>query len=1105
MAGAGGQEVGRIHVRVVPNTDRYKQDAEEQLKRIEKRIRKVAVKVQAKFDETGLRQSILQSVAAINKENRAQASRKVRLYATLSRDGIDAEVRRISRLYQARALASRVELKTHLAASDFDVEISSESLEKASKQLEDWRKDNSPLKVDVHIDMGHGSTRAVSTRLSVLSRPRIVDIIPKVNEGAAAAAASALAALSGLRVLDQTFDKFWEFFKNLDKSIPMIGTMALAVAGLSSTLLTTASNTFVLAQSLAQIGPLALTLPGIFGGFALGLGATIAVLKDFNNVLPSIGPMFSALQDTMSANFWGKFADPMRDLIDSLFPAFSAGMSAVSTQLGGFFAGLTGGLSESLAPLLGSMFDNLSSSINIATQATGPLAAIIATLGEVGAAYLPQFAQWFVDITTSFSEWLTKARETGDLFDWIEIAKTNLAALGSVLADTGGILAGIARAADEAGGSGLVQLADTLDRVHATVDSPAFQTGLITALKGAHEAMNAISQTAGPAFSYLLEQLAGTLGTVLPSAGRALGTALQAVFSALANPAVQSMVVTVFGALEDAITALVPAVGPLGALFAQLGNTIAVFVQAIGPLLSTALTTLSRVLAMILPALEPVVTLLAGALLAAIQAITPAIYALVPILTQVVTQVFAALGPILPLIVEALAAIATAFVQILAAVAPIIPPLLQLVTAILTPLLPLITTLAQMFGEVLSVAIGALVTALTPFIEMLVKVVEFIMPILVPAIEFLAGILADTLGSAITGVADLFQGMTDVVMGIWNTFSSLLQGDWKGVWEGIKQVAQGIWELIKGAFKVLMNVGIFGVGKKVLGLLKGAWDGIWKAIKAVAIELWNSLKGRWKTFLDDLKSVGTNVLNSIKKFFSGIWKDIKTAAAVGWDLIRTVIINAFRPLINALSNILRNLGSILKSGWNGVKSVAKAAWNGILSGIKAIFNKLPDNVQNVIRTVKNAFANAGSWLLDAGKKIIQGLIDGISGMFGSVKDKLGDLTSKLTDWKGPEQKDRKLLTPAGKLVMKSFLIGLESEYDGIRRSLQGFTNDISGDILQSSITTGFSGSMSGSVNGALGSNNAPAKTFNYYAAAGSSISAEEDLFAALNRGRAVGI
>jgi phage-related protein len=123
-------------------------------------------------------------------------------------------------------------------------------------------------------------------------------------------------------------------------------------------------------------------------------------------------------------------------------------------------------------------------------------------------------------------------------------------------------------------------------------------------------------------------------------------------------------------------------------------------------------------------------------------------------------------------------------------------------------------------------------------------------------------------------------------------------------------------------------------------------------------------------------------------------------------------------------------------------------------------------IANVVRTVVNLksrvtgiFSNAGQWLLNAGRKIIQGLIDGIHAMFGKVRDVLGNLTSKLTSWKGPAAVDAKLLTPAGERIIDSLIGGFRRKEAAVKRHLQGLSRTIASSIDADPFTTGSSGSL----------------------------------------------
>ncbi|MEU9126579.1 hypothetical protein AB0D08_00425 [Kitasatospora sp. NPDC048540] len=1099
-----GQIIGRVSVKVLPDTDDFRRDAQKQLDRIEKQLK---IKVAVKIDTTGLQRDLLTQIKEINAKNKTTDARKVRFYSTISTAGMNKAINDAVRELQARATGKTIKFRADdvEVTGDIKLELDQANLDKIKHDLEHWRDKVSPLKVEVKLDIANGAGAAVSARLQVLTRPRTVPIMPELDNTSVTKVATALAALSGARVLTNIFEDLGNMIKNLDKSVPVIGSLALAIAGLAGWGLTAASNLFALSSSLAQIGPAALLLPGLLGGIAVGVGTMIAAFKDFNKVLPEVKGQLSKLQDVISKNFWDKAAAPIRAMVDELLPAFTAGVAKTATQLGGFFAGLATGLKGALSPALTQMFADLSDSITIATTGTGAFANIIAVLGKVGTSYLPELAQWFVNISTRFSDFLTAAETDGRLQGWIDVALQNLKDLGSVLSNLGGIFAGLGRAAQEAGGSTLGMLADTLQSIHQTVDSPTFQSGLVDTFKAAHAAMSNLATGSGPAVKQLFITLGETLTAVLPQVGTILGTAIGAIANALSQPAVTDGLKLMFSGIQDAVNALAPAMVPLGQALGSLMSLVASFATTLGPLVAGALVPLAMAFQALVPSITPLIGLLGGALLGIIQQLTPVINELVPIVQNAMAMAFQALAAILPPIasifgqlltavaplveqlVNALAPIlpilAQALSTIMTALSPIISVLLQIVTAILTPLITVLQAVLSAVLPKLGEAIARVADALQPFLQALLAIVNFIMPILVPVITFLVNILANSLVAAINGVGLVLEGLKEVFVGIWNyikgffevwwgLFEGIFTGNWdtfkqgfSDLWDGILGFLKGIWDVILGALEFFLNIGILGTAKKALVLIKDGFVAGWTLIKTVVVDLWESLGSRFTSFMTTLKNTPGAFLSEIKALFKGAWDDIKAAVIVAWD---------------------------------GIK-------NGVSQGITAVV----DFVTGLPGQIISVFAGAGQWLLDIGRKIIDGLINGIKEKIGKVKDTLKGLTDMLPDWKGPESLDRVLLKDAGRLIIDGFIDGLESRYDAVRKSLKGLTEDVAG--------TEFDSPTIGQINTARRASNASAralaglsteggvtKVLNYYAAPGSSLGSEEDLFAAVSRGRMAG-
>ncbi|WAB08722.1 tape measure protein [Streptomyces phage Andris] len=1058
-----GQVVGRISVRVFPDTNQFRRDAQRQLDRIEKQLK---IDVRVKPDMNGLLRELLTEVQKISQQNRNSNARKIRLYTTISTTNMTGELAKAIRRYNDKArTGEKVKLPTTLSTTDMDLEITQSSLDKMTDQLKDWRDRNSPLKIEIEPDVAASASALTSGRLAVLTRPRTVSIIPQINNAAMAKVVTAIAALSGMRVVNNLFEKFGNILKNLDKNVPIIGTLASAIAGLAAFALTSASNLFALSASLAQIGATALTLPGILGGFAVGIGITIAALKDFNKEIPGVKKGLSELQNQISSNFWAEAKGPIQDLINSVFPVFRKEAAATSTVIGTFFGSFADALTKSFpTELITEMFGYLNGSIAEATKGTGVFASIIAQLGQVGASYLPDLAGWFVDISTKFDDWLKKKGQLG-LRAEINDGITALKDLGGVLMETGGILAGLSRAATEAGGSTLGMLRDTLKGIHETVDSPGFQKGMVDVFKAAHDAMSNLAAGAGPQVKNLFIELGQLLTTVLPQAGTILGTAIGAIADALSQTAVTSGITAMFDGLLAAVQALAPAMQPLGGALGAIMQVVAAMLPVFGELIAAAITPLANAVMLLAPALIPLVEILGGALTGIFAALGPLIMTVVNAVVPLVEQLVAGLAPVLTIIVDG-------FSAIVSAVMPVVDLLLQLLSAVITPLIPLIEYIAQAAIPPLVDAFKRVSEALQPFLQALIQVVNFLMPILVPAIQFLIDLIIGSLAMALDGIVLVITGVLDVIMGIWNVFAGIFTGDWSRAWDGVCQIFGGIWDIIVGIFEIVINVGILGFLKKGLALIKALWTGGWNAIKTFFIAIWEGMKGGLYVVWNALKGYIDDGLAKVSSLWRGGWNSVKTFFEDLWFKIQYTLGQAWSKLETAVSQ--------------GITNVIKF-------------------VKDLPKKAKDALSDIGSTLLNAGKELIKGFIKGLTSMFGGVQDALGNLTDKLTDWKGPESLDKVLLVNAGQLVIGGFIKGLESRYDQVRRSLRGLTQDVANTEFDSlgvgqigvsrSVTAAVNASMAASTGGGT------TKVLNYYAAPGSSLGSEEDLFAAGSRAR----
>lgn len=181
---------------------------------------------------------------------------------------------------------------------------------------------------------------------------------------------------------------------------------------------------------------------------------------------------------------------------------------------------------------------------------------------------------------------------------------------------------------------------------------------------------------------------------------------------------------------------------------------------------------------------------------------------------------------------------------------------------------------------------------------------------------------------------------------------------------------------------------------------------------------------------------------TFRNIVNGAWNAVRD----GIGAVATWITGTALPSITAAFEWFQSLPSRFTAWFAGVYIAATTKLSELISFVRSIPSR-----------ILSALGNLGSLLLNAGKSVIQGFIDGITSMIGSVRSTLSDLTSKLTSWKGPEDLDKRLLTPAGTYLIDGLIRGLESRYGAVKASLQGLTGLIGDTTLPDLAVPGLQG------------------------------------------------
>lgn len=133
------------------------------------------------------------------------------------------------------------------------------------------------------------------------------------------------------------------------------------------------------------------------------------------------------------------------------------------------------------------------------------------------------------------------------------------------------------------------------------------------------------------------------------------------------------------------------------------------------------------------------------------------------------------------------------------------------------------------------------------------------------------------------------------------------------------------------------------------------------------------------------------------------------------------------------------------------------------------------------------------------------VVSKVKGVIGSAKDK----AKSLLGINSPS----KVFAEYGRNTIQGFINGLDRDQNKLKRGMDRVMGTVAGYNVNAPELAGIANSgaardlnqlLGAQVDGSLSTEGPVVKQFNYYAAEGSSLGSEEDLFAAAERGRMVG-
>lgn len=641
MAFNPGRNVGRVSIRVVPDTTKFREELRRQLKTMSDRSSESVIIDKARLDQKKIRDSIRAQMAAME-------GVETDIRANVTVDG--AKIKR-------GALRKSIQEQFDLMG-DVKVwirpELHQTSREKFLHDVDSMTEKASNNGVDIGVN---AHTAAAAAQLRYTTRPRFVDIFVRIEKKSLATAVSTLAALSGARLTWKWVDDLLSKMKNLDKALPTLIGWTSGITGLIGSIFAATSGLVGIGQGLFTILPAFLVLPGLILNSVASLTVLIVALKNSKEQLAELGGGMNELGDIINKEFWDRARDPIVDLVQGLMPQLRNAFREVSAGVGEFTAALANAFSGELAGgRLESIFGGIAEGWRVLSTGAPAFAGAMVSLSNIAATYTPRLAGWFVRQANTFDNWLSAISNDGRLGDWMETAIDSMYDLWDVVVGVSGVFEGIWKAADQAGSGGLSGFADLMLEWKKVVNSTDFQRGLTAIFRGSYVAMDAFGG-AVEAIGRLIADMPMQFERFVGSVGGFLGGLLDEAFTALNNQNVAIGLDGFSAGLTAALDGIKPALGPIAETFGNFLGLLGDLASNLLPTAAAALAELAPTFDILIENIKPILPVLADSLKGVVETLGPALADFARDVAPVLAEALVGMGQILEQVAPILAEI----------------------------------------------------------------------------------------------------------------------------------------------------------------------------------------------------------------------------------------------------------------------------------------------------------------------------------------------------------------------------------------------------------------------------------------------------------------
>ncbi|MED1936404.1 transglycosylase SLT domain-containing protein [Bacillus subtilis] len=348
-------------------------------------------------------------------------------------------------------------------------------------------------------------------------------------------------------------------------------------------------------------------------------------------------------------------------------------------------------------------------------------------------------------------------------------------------------------------------------------------------------------QTIGPQIMPLIQQL---LSAWMQLSGTLWTSVLQIASSIL--PLLVQGFQTIFPVILSVINAVLPIIIQLigsfsGILVSIVQNALPILVQMIQLAFPLILSIVQQALPIVLQLIQLLGSSIGQIAVQVLPLILSAVQQVFPIIKQVIMAV-------LPIVAQLLTVAATIILQLAQAALPILiqvvqqvfPQIMQIIQAVL----PIVVSLLQFLANIIT-------TVVIPAIRFILNIVTAVFPVVLSIIQV-----------ALKNIIAIIQGAIGIIMGIVKVFKGLFTGNFRMMWDGVKQIFSSAVGMVK---KLVSNMG---------SAITDRWLYIKNKVALLAFELRKKVMDRFNDLVEGAKKlpgrIGDGIKNMAHKAVSGV-------------------------------------------------------------------------------------------------------------------------------------------------------------------------------------------------------------------------------------------